>query len=195
MPPVDQGNLSPPVVSPDGRTVALVSRVRDGAQRLWVQSLGGGPPRELAGTDNSLSIVGTFSASDNGVLVYAAPMDRQQTLRWFDRTGRPLETLGSGDFEQVRLAPDGRRVVAAMTDLAAGTRSLWLLEPDRPPVRLTGESGWETLPRPRVRSPAAARAAGRRAELAGVVVREVKYRCDSIDEKTIRPVRVRSCDA
>ena len=89
-----------------------------------------------------------MSVSTNGVLAYTSTPPPQYMLRWFDRQGRALGTLIEGvAIDQFRLAPDGRRVVAASLDANAGTRSLWIYEAARPPVRLTfaGTHDWEPV--------------------------------------------------
>jgi eukaryotic-like serine/threonine-protein kinase len=97
---------------------------------------------------NSITVVGFMSVSTNGVLAYTSTPPPQYMLRWFDRQGRALGTLIEGvAIDQFRLAPDGRRVVAAILDANAGTRSLWIYEAARPPVRLTfaGTHDWEPV--------------------------------------------------
>jgi eukaryotic-like serine/threonine-protein kinase len=97
---------------------------------------------------NSITVVGFMSVSTNGVLAYTSTPPPQQTLRWFDRQGRPLDSLIEGvAVDQFRISPDGRRVVAAIIDASAGTRSLWMYEAGRPPVRLTfaGTHDWEPV--------------------------------------------------
>ena len=89
-----------------------------------------------------------MSVSTNGVLAYTSTPPLRQMLRWFDRQGRALGTLAEGAaIDQFRLGPDGRRVVAAILDANAGTRSLWIYEAGRPPVRLTfaGTHDWEPV--------------------------------------------------
>jgi hypothetical protein len=51
-----------------------------------------------------------FSASQNGVLAYQAGELAQNELRWYDRDGRKLGTLGSGTYAELRLSPDGTRL-------------------------------------------------------------------------------------
>ena len=97
---------------------------------------------------NSITVVGFMSVSTNGVLAYTSTPQPQQALRWFDRQGRALGALIEGvAVDQFRIAPDGRRVAAAILDAKAGTRSLWLYEAERPPVRLTfaGTHDWEPV--------------------------------------------------
>jgi len=97
---------------------------------------------------NSITVLGFMSVSTNGVLAYTSTRQPQQALRWFDRQGRVLGTLVEGvAVDQFRIAPDGRRVVAAILDASAGTRSLWIYEAERPPVRLTfaGTHDWEPV--------------------------------------------------
>jgi len=95
----------------------------------------------------TVGLAAVFSVSDNGVLVYAPGRpDPMATLRWFDRGGRSLGVFdGPHALNQFRLAPDGRRVAAGINDAAHGSRSLWILESGRAPVRLTfgGSQDWE----------------------------------------------------
>jgi Tol biopolymer transport system component len=57
--------------------------------------------------------VGAFSTSDAGVLTYRAGRPTMTRLSWFDRSGKPLGTVGSSEqmgLTSPRLSPDGRRV-------------------------------------------------------------------------------------
>jgi Tol biopolymer transport system component len=71
------------------------------------------------------------------------------TLEWFDRTGRALGTIGGpAPYEQVRLSPDGTRVAAAIEEVEAGSRSVWILEEGRDtPIRFTfaGTHDWQPV--------------------------------------------------
>ena len=68
---------------------------------------------------------GVFSASPNGVLVYQTGKGQTlSVLRWLDRNGSILETVGEpalffngGDPE---ISPDGRRATASIVDLRTG---------------------------------------------------------------------------
>jgi eukaryotic-like serine/threonine-protein kinase len=55
---------------------------------------------------------GTYSVSDNGILVYRSGSIGARThLQWYDRGGRPqAEALSYGDYRSVTLSPDGGRV-------------------------------------------------------------------------------------
>ena len=57
-------------------------------------------------------IVGMFSASENGTLIYAegiSSLTRQ--LVWMDRTGKKLGDLGGQDaYDDIELSPDGKRI-------------------------------------------------------------------------------------
>jgi Tol biopolymer transport system component len=86
--------------------------------------------------------------SANGVLAYNSFENQRHTLQWFDRTGRALDAVGEQvSVTHFRIAPDGRRVVAALQDFSAGTRSLWVLDPPRPARRLTfaATHDWEPV--------------------------------------------------
>jgi Tol biopolymer transport system component len=52
-----------------------------------------------------------FSASQNGVLAYqSAGRTTETELRWCDRSGTKLATLGTGNYLSPRLSPDGSRL-------------------------------------------------------------------------------------
>jgi eukaryotic-like serine/threonine-protein kinase len=69
------------------------------------------------------------AASANGLLLFSSANTVSQ-FTWFDRAGKRLGTVGEpGGYENFRLSPDGRAVVAAR-DKAGGT-DLWLLETER----------------------------------------------------------------
>ena len=74
---------------------------------------------------------GAFSVSDNGVLAYraGASSDPISTLTWYDRQGRVLGTVGDpGPHNQIRLSPDGTRVILALVDLKLSTYVLSVLD-------------------------------------------------------------------
>jgi Tol biopolymer transport system component len=76
---------------------------------------------------------GVFSASDNGVLVYqTGKWSAVTALRWFDRSGKILGTVGEpaqffngGDPE---ISPDGTRATAAIVDLRGGASDIWMID-------------------------------------------------------------------
>ncbi|MFN7936903.1 MAG: protein kinase [Bryobacteraceae bacterium] len=89
---------------------------------------------------------GRFSASANGLLVYASTSGDTRQLTWLSRSGEQISTFGKPD--QVRrpaLAPDGHRVAY---DIAVGNGSdVWLHEMDRNmATRMTFEDGAEYYP-------------------------------------------------
>ncbi|PYQ35283.1 MAG: hypothetical protein DMF55_07720 [Acidobacteria bacterium] len=76
---------------------------------------------------------GVFSVSSNGVLVYQTGKGQTlSALRWLDRNGAVLETVGEpalffngGDPE---ISPDGRRATASIVDLRTGQTDIWMIE-------------------------------------------------------------------
>jgi serine/threonine protein kinase len=63
-----------------------------------------------------------FSLSQNGILVYRTTSTQSTQLTWFDRHGKSLGTLGSpGQYDELALSPDGKRVAFESTDI-------WLME-------------------------------------------------------------------
>jgi Tol biopolymer transport system component len=70
-------------------------------------------------------------------------------LTWLDRGGRELGTItGPGDFVNVVLSPDGKRVAYALVDPEQNAPDLWLLDlqPGAVPSRFTFDPGLDTHP-------------------------------------------------
>lgn len=91
----------------------------------------------------------SFSVSQNGVLVYmVGESDQQQTLRWHDRTGKQLSTVGhTGTLFDVRLSPDGENIAAAISSARDGNMDTWLYQVDRAVwKRFTFGSGIDRYP-------------------------------------------------
>jgi DNA-binding winged helix-turn-helix (wHTH) protein/Tol biopolymer transport system component len=78
-------------------------------------------------------LMGTFSASQNGVLAYATgdaltpgSVPRATQLAWYDRSGRRLEPVGPPDlYRGIELSPDGTRV-AVHRHALPDHGSIWL---------------------------------------------------------------------
>jgi Tol biopolymer transport system component len=70
-----------------------------------------------------------FSVSDTGTLIYRAGSSPDSVLSVFDRTGRKLGTVGSpGDYTQLTLSPDGKRLAIDRRDAKTSSYDLWMLE-------------------------------------------------------------------
>jgi serine/threonine protein kinase len=67
---------------------------------------------------------GAFSVSQTGVLAYRLVAD--MTLTWYDRTGAPLQSIGTGDNPAT--SPDGRRLALARSDPQTGEPNIWLMD-------------------------------------------------------------------
>jgi Tol biopolymer transport system component len=70
-----------------------------------------------------------FSASDNGILVYAAGAGGSKArLAWYDRSGKPIgEPFGDPiDYRDFSLSPDGKRLAADVEDSTTGISDIWL---------------------------------------------------------------------
>ena len=86
--------------------------------------------------------VAHFTLSESGTLLYASGdvSGGEQELLWVDRTGRAtvVDSTLRGAFEEVALAPDGRRAAFSMRDLAA--YNIWIKDlPSGPTQKLTLE--------------------------------------------------------
>lgn len=77
----------------------------------------------------SLVVIGVFSASQTGLLLYQKGTDTTLSqLTWFDRAGNAVGTLGKpAEFFDVRLSPDGKSVLASAPD-AVGNFDLWAFD-------------------------------------------------------------------
>ncbi len=74
-----------------------------------------------------------FSVSGTEVLVtQTGKAGSNSQLTWFDRSGKPMGTVGTpGAYGNVRLSPDGRRIAVDQTNPDGRNVDLWILEPDR----------------------------------------------------------------
>ena len=73
-----------------------------------------------------------FALSANGVLAYRGGVTPDRQLRWIDRTGRVIGSLEApGEYRDLSLSRDGRRVAYERMDEALGTRDIWIRELDR----------------------------------------------------------------
>jgi Tol biopolymer transport system component len=124
------------ILDPVGRTIYSAGHllfVRDG--RLMAEPFDPvrletrGDPFLVADAVGSNGAYASMSVSDAGVLAYGGASAGRIQLAWFDRSGRPLGTLGPPDlYAELRLSPDGRRVALARTDPKVGTHDIWLAD-------------------------------------------------------------------
>ncbi len=98
------------------------------------RQLSGEPIRvaEQVDFDPALGL-GDFSVASTGVLAYRTVDTVTPTqLVWFDRTGKPLGTIGeTAQYRGARLSPDQRSVAVQKTDPVTGVSGLWLLDASR----------------------------------------------------------------
>jgi Tol biopolymer transport system component len=74
-----------------------------------------------------------FSVSGGEVLVtQTGKAGSNSHLTWFDRSGKPVGTVGApGSYGNVRLSPEGRRVAVDQTNQDGRNVDLWVFELDR----------------------------------------------------------------
>ena len=102
-----------------------------------------GEPHTLSDEVLYASLVGraVFSASNGEILVTQTGKGASLSqLTWFDRSGKAAGTVGvPGTYSNVRLSPDGHRVVGDQTDPDGLHTDIWIREVARgmPPTRLT----------------------------------------------------------
>jgi serine/threonine protein kinase/Tol biopolymer transport system component len=89
-----------------------------------------------------------FSLSQNGVLLYQPMAGATSQLEWFDRTGRPLGTIGeAAQYIDLAISPDGQRLAATIADPNTSAGDIWIFPlPDGNATRLTSESTDEFFP-------------------------------------------------
>jgi Tol biopolymer transport system component len=78
---------------------------------------------------------GSFSVSDNGVLVYKTGGSSEEVmLAWVDRSGNLIENVGTdrGEYRGVDLDPDGKRIAVHRHEGNGG--DIWIIETSRGPT-------------------------------------------------------------
>jgi Tol biopolymer transport system component len=91
----------------------------------------------------------SFSASATGVIAYARGGARPVSqLTWVDRGGRLLGTVGEpGDYFNIALAPDEKRVAVTLLTGTPENRDIWLIDiPRSVSSRLTSDPANDVLP-------------------------------------------------
>src|SRR3954469_5993901 len=72
---------------------------------------------------------GSFSISTQGALVYMAGDEAARQLQWFNRDGKPLETVGPPGFVgHPALSPDGKRLAVSGIPANTGNRDIWIYD-------------------------------------------------------------------
>jgi serine/threonine protein kinase len=75
---------------------------------------------------------GAYAVSRNGILAYQTGGISKFELRWFDREGTGLGSIGEPEpYHQFALSPDERRVVIERVDPDLSTYDLWVLDLER----------------------------------------------------------------
>jgi eukaryotic-like serine/threonine-protein kinase len=109
--------------------------------------LGGEPfPIVEPVTYNDSNSYENVAVSQNGTMVYLSGGAGKRQLTWFDRTGKPQETVGPpGDINDIVLSRDGKRL--AMQRLDGGNSDIWLMDLARGvPSRFTFDPSSEDDP-------------------------------------------------
>ena len=85
------------------------------------------PVAEQVGDTSGVGGTGTFSASNNDVLVFRRRAGSERQLTWYDRHGKVLGTAGEpDDYQGLALSPDGTRV--ALSKRSGQATNIWLLD-------------------------------------------------------------------
>ncbi len=87
-----------------------------------------------------------FSANTRGMLVYPPQTNSLTELRWRDRTGKQLGSLGApGEYYTPRISPDGRQVAFSRRD--GNNSNIWVANPHGNSLtRLTFDPGIDENP-------------------------------------------------
>ena len=94
-------------------------------------------------------LLAVFSVSGGEMLVTQTGKSASLSqLTWFDRSGKPTGTIGTPEsYFNVRLSPDGRRVVVDQTDLSGRGGDIWIHDPARGArTRLTFDASSNVTP-------------------------------------------------
>ena len=70
----------------------------------------------------------SFSVSTTGTLLYRSNDSSQTQLTWFDRRGKETGKVGPPDLFNPWLSPDGKRVIAELSDEQTGLHNAWLVD-------------------------------------------------------------------
>ena len=94
------------------------------------------------------SFFASFAVSPNGTLLYTRGTARPALLRWIDRKGHSPGTIGPpGQYTNVTMSPDGRRVAVSLTAGSPANRDVWIVELDGgAATRLTTDPGVDATP-------------------------------------------------
>jgi len=89
-----------------------------------------------------------FSVSDNGVLTYMNSSNTGGQPTLFDRTGKLLSTIGQpGEYFNISLSPDEKRVAVAISSSQGGARNVWLIDIARgTPTQFTFDPAEDFVP-------------------------------------------------
>jgi len=94
------------------------------------------------------TVVGVFSASQNGVLAYQAGEGQEGSFRlvWRDREGNELGTVGEpGSYDEVHVIPGGELAAVSLEENSAGTGDIWVIDLRRNLfTRFTFDPGYES---------------------------------------------------
>jgi Tol biopolymer transport system component len=94
------------------------------------------------------TLVGVFSASQNGVLAYQVGSGQDDSFRlvWRDREGNELGTVGEpASYDEVHIIPGGELAAVSQEESAAGNGDIWVIDLRRNLfTRFTFDLGYES---------------------------------------------------
>jgi Tol biopolymer transport system component len=92
-----------------------------------------GEPVPVADNVNPISTgLASFSASDNGTLVYGASESSENRIVWLDRAGKEISEVGKPlGVNTCALSPDGTRLAMSIRDAKSGRSDIWIRDLER----------------------------------------------------------------
>jgi len=87
-----------------------------------------GEPQLIAeGVGGSGNGMAGFSVSQSGILAHCPILTETTRIVWYDRQGNPRDALTDpGQYNEVRVSPDGRRIAWSRPDSQSLTQDIWL---------------------------------------------------------------------
>ncbi len=71
----------------------------------------------------------SFTISSNGVVAIGGGRSAKRQFVWFDRRGKNVGSVGPvGNFFDISLSPDGKRVATQFTDLETENSDIWMID-------------------------------------------------------------------
>jgi Tol biopolymer transport system component len=135
------GDAYMPAISPDGRSVAYVTRPPEGDRKLMVQDLSGGPSLELL--HGRRLLVPTWSPDGSELMLYVQANDDKDGIFVVSRLGGTPRRVGGGGYSC--WLPGGTQIVESAQNSDAGILLVDISTGDRKQIAAPGYQWLEDL--------------------------------------------------